>query len=69
MIAVSLNMGGDVRLIRPAKLYICTQKLYKLNKDRCTGMGVCSNGSIPLSHLGNVIWRIGLYQDIIMYNM
>ena len=26
MIAVSLNVGGGVRLIKPAKLYMCTQK-------------------------------------------
>ena len=29
VIAVSLNVGGGVRLIKPAKLYICTQTHYR----------------------------------------
>ena len=33
MIAVSLNIGGGVRLIKPAKLYMCTQEHYKHNED------------------------------------
>ena len=40
MIAVSLNVGGGVRLIKPAKLCMCTQKHYKHNKDGRTAPGV-----------------------------
>ena len=61
MIAVSLNVGGGVRFIKPAKLYICTQKHYKHNKDGLMVPGVCGNGSVPLSHSGNVVTRIGIH--------
>ena len=61
MIAVSLNVGGGVRLIQPSKLYICTQKHYKHNEDRCTAPDVCGNGSVPLSHSENVVTRIGIH--------
>ena len=60
MIAVSLNVGGGVRLIKPAKLYICTQKHYKHNEDGRTAPDVCGNGSVPLSHSENVVTRIGI---------
>ena len=33
-------------------------KHYKHNEDGRTAPGVCSNGSIPLSHSGNVVTRI-----------
>ena len=40
MIAVSLNVGGGVRLIKPAKQYMCMQKHYKHNEDgRTHGAG------------------------------
>ena len=61
MIAVSLNVGGGVRLIKPAKLYICTQKHYKHNEDGRTVPGVCGNGSVLLSHSENVVTRIGIH--------
>ena len=32
-------------------------KHYKHNKDRCTAPGVCGNGSVSLSHSGNVVTR------------
>ena len=48
MIAVSLNGGGGVRLIKPTKLYICTQNHYKHNEDGRTAPGVCGSGSVPL---------------------
>ena len=57
MIAVSLNVGGGVRLIKPAKLYKCTQTL-QTQRGRT---GVCGNGSVPLSHSGNVVTRIGTH--------
>ena len=34
-------------------------KHYKHNEDRRTALVVCSNGSVPLSHSGNVFTRIG----------
>ena len=36
-------------------------KHYKHNEDGCTAPGVCSNDSIPLSHSGNVVMRIGIH--------
>ena len=60
MIAVSLNVGGGVRLIKPAKLCMYTQN-YKHNEDGRTAPGVCGNGSVPLSHSGNVVTRIGMH--------
>ena len=56
VIAVSLNVGGGVRLIKPAKLCMCTQ-----NTTNTTRPGVCGNGSVPLRHSGNVVTRIGIH--------
>ena len=61
MIAVSLNVGSGVRLIKPAKLYMCTQTHYKHDKSGCMVPGMCGHGSVPLSHLGNVFMSIGLH--------
>ena len=36
-------------------------KHYKHNVDGRTAPGVCSNGSVPLSHSGNVVTRIGIH--------
>ena len=36
-------------------------KHYKHNKDGRTAPGVCGNGSVPLSHSGNVVTRIGIH--------
>ena len=36
-------------------------KHYKHNEDGRTAPGVCGNGSIPLSHSGNVFTRIGIH--------
>ena len=41
VIAVSLNVGGGICLIKPAKLCMCTQKHYKHNKDRRTHRTGC----------------------------
>ena len=35
-------------------------KNYKHNEDGRTAPGVCGNGSVPLSHSGNVVTRIGI---------
>ena len=63
-IAVSLNVGGGVRLIKPAKLYMCMQNTIKHNEDGRTAPGVCGNGSVPLSHSGNVVTRIGIHTHV-----
>ena len=61
MIAVSLNVGSGVHLIKPSKLYMCTHKHYKHNEDRCMALGVHGHGSAePLS---DVITRVGLQVD------
>ena len=57
VIPVSLNVGGGVRLIKPAKLHVHA-KHYKHNEDGRTAPGVCGSGSVPLSHSGNVVMRI-----------
>ena len=36
-------------------------KHYKYNEDGRTSPGVCGNGSVPLSHSGNVVTRIGIH--------
>ena len=36
-------------------------KHYKHNEDGRTAPGVCGNGSVPLSHSGNVATRIGIH--------
>ena len=41
-------------------------KHYKHNEDGCTAPGVCGNGSVPLSHLGNVVTRIGIHTHTII---
>ena len=33
----------------------------KHNEDGCTAPCVCGNGSVPLSHSGNVVTRIGIH--------
>ena len=45
VIAVSLNVGGGVRLTKQAKLYMYTQKHYKHNEDGRTTPGVRGHGS------------------------
>ena len=59
VIAVSLNVGGGVRLIKPAKLYsTCARKThYKHDEDGRTAPGVRGHGSVPLSNSGNVVTR------------
>ena len=36
-------------------------KHYKHNEDGRTAPGVCGNDSVPLSHSGNVVTRIGIH--------
>ena len=60
VIAVSLNVGGGICLIKPAKLCMCMQKHYKQDEDGRRAPGVCCNGA-ALSHSENVIMRIGTH--------
>ena len=39
-------------------------KHYKYNEDRRTESGVCGNGSVLLSHSGNVVMRIGIHTHV-----
>ena len=39
----------------------CASKHYIHNEDGRMAPGVCGNGSVPLSHSGNVVNRIGIY--------
>ena len=68
VIAVSLNVGGGVRLIEPAKLHMCTQPHYKHDEDGRTAPGVRSHGSGRLSHSGNIVKRIGLHSHCFFGN-
>ena len=36
-------------------------KHYQHNEDGRTAPGVCGNGSVPLSHSGNIVTRIGIH--------
>ena len=51
VIAVSLIVGGDVRLIKPAKLYsTCARKTLQTQRGRTHGARR-GHGSVPLSHV------------------
>ena len=43
-------------------------KHYKHNEDGRTAPGLCGNGSIPLSHSGNVVTRIGIHTHTPIFN-
>ena len=60
MIAVSLNVGGGILLIKPAKLYsTCARKThYKHDEDGRTAPGVRGHGSVPLSHSGTLLQEL-----------
>ena len=62
MIAVSLNVGGGTK---PAKLHVHA-KHYKHNEDRRTAPGMCGNGSLPLSHSGNVVTNWNTYIHLVL---
>ena len=36
-------------------------KHYKHNEEGRTALAVCGNGSVPLSHSGNVVTRLGIH--------
>ena len=52
MITVSLEIGGDVRLIKLTKLYMYTQTHYKHDVDGRRAPGARGHGSVPLNHSG-----------------
>ena len=39
----------------------CARKTLQTQRGRTHGAGVCGNGSVPLSHSGNVVTRIGIH--------
>ena len=51
VIAVSQNLGGNVRLIKRPKLYMSTTNTTRTD---FTMPDVSGHGSVPLSHSGNV---------------
>ena len=53
---VRLPPGAHIRTILPMQA-----KHYKHNEDGRTAPGVYGNGSVPLSHSGNVVMRIGIH--------
>ena len=63
--AVSLNVGSGVRLIKPAKLYMCTQTYYKHDEDGRTAPGVSGHGSVPLSR-GTLLRKSDYSQNVFM---
>ena len=44
-------------------------KHYKHNEDGRTAPGVCGNGSVPLSHSGNVVTRIGTHTHTRIFSL
>ena len=42
-------------------------KHYKHNEDGRTAPGVCGNGTVPLSHSGNVVTRIGIHTHTVRF--
>ena len=44
-------------------------KYYIHDEDGRTAPGMCGNGSVPLSHSGNVVTRIGIHTHISVYSL
>ena len=74
MITVSLNVGGGVRLIKPAKLCMCMQTHYKHDEVGCTALDVRGHGSHTAEPLGqrryeNLITHvITAHFKVVLYN-
>ena len=45
-------------------VHVHEKKNYKHKEDGRTAPGVCGNGSLPLSHSGNVVTRIGIHTPV-----
>ena len=69
VIAVLLNVSGGVSLIKQVKLYICIQTHYTHDEDRRTVPDGRSHGSVPLSHSGNLVTRIGSQHTLQGYKL
>ena len=52
---------SGIRLIKPAKLYMCMQTHNKHDEDRCTAPGMHGHGSVSVSHSGTIVTRIELH--------
>ena len=59
VIAVSSNVGGGVRLIKPAKLHTCARKTLQTQRGRTHGAGCVRQWFRTAEPLGNVVTRIG----------
>ena len=62
VIAVSLNIYQTSKTVHVHALTLQTHQ-------RCTAQGVCSHGSVLLSHSENIVTRIGLQQQPIRFLM
>ena len=69
MIAVSLNVGCGVRLIKPAKLCMCTQNT--TNTTRTDAQHRVCAAMVPYrwATRGNVVTRIGIHTHIVFFNI
>ena len=50
---------------RPDYKYVVNFFFLHRPEDGRTAPGVCGNGSVPLSHSGNVVTRIGIHTHIL----
>ena len=63
-VAVSDFSVTERRLYQTGKTVHVHTKHYKHNEDGRTAQGVCGNGSVLLSHSGNVVTRIGIHTQV-----
>ena len=65
---MSSNVGGGPRPpYQTGKTVHVHAKRYKHNEDGRTAPGVCENGSVSLSHSGNVVTRTGFVVELLFY--
>ena len=68
----SVGGGGESMRWRPpyqtGKTVHVHAKHYRHNEDGRTAPGVCGNGSVPLSHTGNVVTRTGIHTLTPLHN-
>ena len=58
MTAVSLRWRPPYQIGKTVHVHA---KHYKHNEDGSTAPGACGNDSVPLSHSGNIVTRIGIH--------
>ena len=56
-----MSLNGERLPYQTGKTVHVHAKHDKHNEDGRTAPGVCGNGSVPLSHSGNVVTRIGIH--------